>query len=383
MLEGIRVLDFSQNLPGPYATFLLAGWGADVVKVEPRKGDPARHIEPFFTMVNRGKRSVVLDLRDEASRPALEALVRWADVLIDGFRPGVMARLGCDFERARALNPRVVYCSISAFGQDGPLREHPGHDLNLQALAGVCHLERDAAGVPRGSVIPMADLSTSLVAVSGIVAALLAREKDGQGRYLDVAMADAVLSWANVWGLGIDVAGRTDRELSRGGPVAKRLARPFVAHLERLKLYAMPQYGVYRCKGGGHLSLGIVDEAHFWKALCEVLGLGAVAKIPVPGLVAAGPVVRPLIARRLRRDTAERWCEKLRAAGVPAWPVRSPAEAAREPQVAARGLADARGWMRSPLPGAGPAGARAPERGEHTDAILAELGVTERPSARA
>lgn len=383
MLEGVRVLDFSQNLPGPYATFLLAGWGADVVKVEPPKGDPARHIEPFFAMVNRGKRSVVLDLRDEASRPALEALVRWADVLIDGFRPGVMARLGCDFERASALNPRLVYCSISAFGQEGPLREHPGHDLNLQALAGVCHLERDAAGVPRGSVIPMADLSTSLVAVSGIAAALLAREKDGRGRYLDVAMADAVLSWANVWGLGIDVAGRTDRELSRGGPVAKRLARPFVAHLERLKLYAMPQYGVYRCKGGGHLSIGIVDEAHFWKALCDVLELGPVAKIPVPGLVAAGPVVRPLIARRLRRDTAERWCEKMRAAGVPAWPVRTPAEAAREPQVAARGLADARGWMRSPLPGAGPAGTSAPERGEHTDAILAQLGVTERPSARA
>ena len=145
-LSGLKVLDFSQNLPGPYATFLLACWGADVIKVEPPKGDPARFMEPFFSMVNRGKRSVVLDLRDERSRSAVEALVRWADVLVEGFRPGVMDRLGCGFARAKELNPRIVYCSISAYGQEGPMRDHPGHDLNLQATSGVCHLERDADG---------------------------------------------------------------------------------------------------------------------------------------------------------------------------------------------------------------------------------------------
>lgn len=381
MLEGLKVLDFSQNLPGPYATFLLTSWGAEVVKVEPPKGDPARHIEPFFSMVNRGKRSVVLDLRDEASRPALEGLVRWADVLVDGFRPGVMARLGCGWDRARELNPRLIYCSISAFGQDGPLREHPGHDLNLQALAGVCHLERDEEDTPRGSMLPVADLSTSLVAVSSITAALLARERDGEGRYLDVAMADAVLSWSNVWGLGVDFAGKTDEALSGSNPIAKLITRPLVAHLERAKLYAMPQYGVYRCKGGGHLSLGIVDEKHFWKSLCEVLELGPMARLPMQGLVAMGPVLRPVIARRLRRDTAERWNEKLRAVGVPVWPVRSPAEAAREPQVIARGFPDARGWMRAPLPFAAHPDGDAPGRGEHTDAILATLGLSGPPSA--
>ncbi|MCA9606509.1 MAG: CoA transferase [Myxococcales bacterium] len=383
MLEGIRVLDFSQNLPGPYATFLLAGWGAEVVKVEPPKGDPARGLEPFFTMVNRGKKSVVLDLRDEASRPALEALVRWADVLVDGFRPGVMTRLGCDWERAHALNPRLVYISISAFGQDGPLREHPGHDLNLQAMAGVCHLERDDGDRPRGAMLPVADLSTSLAAVGSITAALLARERDGEGRYLDVAMADSVLSWANLWGLGIDFAGQAESRLAGGGPVAHVLTRPLVRHLERLKLYAMPQYGVYECKGGGHLSLGVVDEKHFWKALCEVLDLGPMARLPMQSLVAVGPVVRPLIARRLRADTAERWNEKLREAGVPAWPVRTPAEAAAEPQVIARGLADARGWIGSPLPSAITLDAPAPKRGEHTEAILRGLGVATQASAEA
>ena len=217
-LSEVKVLDFSQNLPGPYATFLLSGWGADVVKVEPPKGDPGRFMEPFFSMLNRDKRSVVLDLRDEASRPALEALVRWADVLVEGFRPGVMARLGCDYEAAKALNPSIVYCSISAFGQDGPLRAHPGHDLDLQAISGTCWLERDGRDAPRGSVLPVADLSSALLAVSGISAALARRATSGEGAYLDVAMADGVLSWANVWGQGIDLGQPARQQLGSGAP---------------------------------------------------------------------------------------------------------------------------------------------------------------------
>ena len=294
-LAGLKVLDFSQNLPGPYATFLLAGWGAEVIKVEPPKGDPGRFMEPFFSMVNRGKRSVVLDLRAPESRPAVEALIRWADVLVEGFRPGVMQRLGCGFERARELNPRIVYCSISAYGQGGPLRDHPGHDLNLQALSGVCHLERDAEGEPRGTMLPIADLSSSLLAVSGICAALADRR---EARYLDVAMADGVLSWSSVWGRGVDLASNARRGLG-SGPIEERsevtvgrprrafagggvpapsgatnvivevLTRPLVAFLERAKLYAMPHYGVFRARCGRWLTLGIVDEGHFWKALVE------------------------------------------------------------------------------------------------------------------
>jgi len=382
MLEGLRVLDFSQNLPGPYATFLLASWGADVIKLEPPKGDPARTMQPFFSMVNRGKRSVVLDLRDVGNRPALEALMKSADVIIDGFRPGVMERLGADYARAKALNPRVVYCSISAFGQDGPLRAHPGHDLNLQAMAGICDLEQTDDG-PRGAMVPVADLSTSLVAVSAISAALLARERTGDGTYLDVAMLDAVLSWGNLWGVGIDFAGETEKRVSEGGgPFAKILAQPLVEHVGRHKLYAMPQYGVYECRGGGHLSLGIVDEKHFWRSLCEVLDLGPMGRLPMPALIAVGPVVRPLIARRLRKKTADQWLAVFRDAGVPAWPVRTAREALDEPQVKARGFADARGWMRAPLPGAAHL-SDPPERGEHTDAILSELGVAPTSSAQA
>lgn len=373
-LAGIKVLDFSQNLPGPYATFLLASWGADVVKVEPPKGDPGRFMRPFFDMVNRGKRSVVIDLRDEASRPTLEALVRWADVLVEGFRPGVMTRLGCDWETARALNPSLVYCSISAFGQDGPLRDHPGHDLNLQATSGVCHLERGADGEPGYSMLPIADLSSALLATSGIAAALAARGDDGEGAYLDVAMADGVLSWANVWGLGVDLAGNADRQLG-DSPAVKALTRPLLEFLDRAKLYAMPHYGVFRCHDGAHLSLGIVDEAHFWKALCEVLDLGPMARLPLPARIAAGPVLRPLVARRLKRRPRDHWLARFEEAGVPATAVLGPEEAARQPQVEARGMVDARGWIRSPLPGAVFPERDAPDKGQHTEEILAEIGA--------
>jgi crotonobetainyl-CoA:carnitine CoA-transferase CaiB-like acyl-CoA transferase len=370
-LAGLKVLDFSQNLPGPYATFLLACWGAEVIKVEPPKGDPGRFMEPFFSMVNRGKRSVVLDLRAPESRAAVEALVRWADVLVEGFRPGVMERLGCGFDRARELNPRIVYCSISAYGQEGPLRDHPGHDLNLQALSGVCHLERDGEGAPRGTMLPIADLSSSLLAVSSICAALTNR---GEARYLDVAMADGVLSWSSVWGRGVDLAGNARRGLG-SGPIVEVLTRPLVAFLERAKLYAMPHYGVFRARCGRWLTIGIVDEAHFWKALVEELDLAPFAKLPMPARIAAGPALRPLIARRLKRRDRGAWLRRFEELGVPASPVLTPEEAAEDAQVRARGLVDDRGWMRAPLPGAVHPTREAPKMGEHTDAVLRELGL--------
>ncbi len=374
LLSGLKVLDFTQNLPGPYATFLLASWGADVIKVEPPKGDPARFMEPFFSMVNRGKRGVVLDLREQGSRPALEALVRWADVLVEGFRPGVMDRLGCGFSHARELNERIVYCSISAYGQEGPLRDHPGHDLNLQASSGVCHLERDDAGVPRGTLLPIADLSSSLLAVSGICAALAARSQGGGARYLDVAMADGVTSWASVWGRGVDLASNAQKKLGEG-PVVAALTRPLIAFLERKKLYAMPHYGVFRTKDGRYLTIGIVDESHFWRALCDELDLKPFATLPLPARVAAGPALRPVVARRIKRRDCDEWLDRFQKAGVPASAVLDLDEAARDPQLSARDFVDHRGWMRSPLPGAAHPSVEAPKKGEHTELVLRELGL--------
>ena len=378
-LAGLRVLDFSQNLPGPYASFILASLGAEVIKIEPPRGDPGRHVGPFFALVNRGKKSVVLDLRDPENAKRLKALVMSSDILLEGFRPGVMARLGCDAATARGWKPSLIYCSISAYGQQGPRRAQAGHDLNLQALTGVCYLERDAQDRPRGTLLPVADLATSLVAVASICAAV-AR---GEGDTLDVAMSDAALSWAHIWGHGIDLGAPVRQASSRGG--AKGLAasvagRSLLRGLDRLKLYAMPHYGVYRCADGRHIALGIVDETHFWKSLCEVVGLPRLGRLPLPVRTATGPVIRRLLALKLRTRSADAWLERMVEADVPATPCLSPDEAASESQFAARDLFGAHGQVRSPLPGSRHLDGEAPELGEHTEEILRALAVSPRPT---
>lgn len=370
-LEGVRVLDFTQNLPGPYTSLLLASWGAQVIKVEPPGGDPARHVEPLFTLLNRGKRSVVLDLRDPASRPALEALVRWAHVILEGFRPGVMARLGCDHAAALALNPRVITCSISAFGQDGPAAARPGHDLDLQALTGFCHLERDGAGRPRPAVLPVADFSASLLCLSSILAAL--RDPQG-GVHLDVSMGDALLSWVQTWSQGMDLATPVDRVTRKRripGPISRLLTR----RLERERLYALPHYGLFRARDDRYLALGVVDEDRFWSALCEVVDLpGPLRRAPMPVRALAGPLIRPLLGHRIRTRDRGDWLARLQAAGVPATAVhRGPEEVRSDPHLSRRW---AGAWPPCPLPGAVSLPSQAPGPGQDTASILAELGLT-------
>jgi crotonobetainyl-CoA:carnitine CoA-transferase CaiB-like acyl-CoA transferase len=377
-LEGVRVLDFTQNLPGPYASFILASLGAEVIKVEPMKGEPGRFMEPFFSFVNRGKKSLALDLREASALSIVEALVKKSDVVLEGFRPGVMKRLGIGFEDARAWNPRIVYCSISAFGQEGPRASEPGHDLNLQALSGACHIERERDGTPRGTVLPIADLSSSLVAVASIAAALAARERRGEAQHLDVAMADAVVSWSHLWGRGVDLAANAKRELDRAPaqPLVAPLTRPLLAILDRVKLYAMPHYGIYRCADGKHLALGIVDEKHFWKGLCEVLGLTRLESMPMPLRIAAGPAIRPVLARLLARKPREHWLAVMKNAGVPACAVLRPEQASTDPQFLFRGLFDEKGRARAPLPGAIHLDGPPPKLGEHNDEIARELGLS-------
>jgi crotonobetainyl-CoA:carnitine CoA-transferase CaiB-like acyl-CoA transferase len=318
---------------------------------------------------------VVLDLRDEASRPAIEKLIRWADVLVDGFRPGVMKRLGCDWETASALNPRLVYCSISAYGQEGPRAQEPGHDLNLQALTGVCDLERDRDGSPRGTVLPVADLSTSLIAVASITAALVNR-KEG-GRYLDVAMADGVLSWSELWALGLDLTGPVRQQVGSSGVLGAPIRR-MLDEIDRRKLYAMPHYDLYQCRDGW-IAVGIVDENHFWKSLCDVMGLRLLRGLDLQKRTAMGPVIRPILRRLFRRKTLSHWLVRLKDAGVPASRVSSAHEAKRDAQFTYRDMFDEAGRVRAPLPGAVHLAGRAPKLGEHTESVLAELGSKSRP----
>lgn len=208
-LENIRVLDLSNFLPGPFMTLALADHGAEVIKIEaPGEGDPGRHIglsdgehTVFFRNLNRGKKSVVLNLKETGDRERFMTLVETADVVVETFRPGVARRLGVDYEAVATRNPAIVYCSISAFGQDGPNAPRPAHDMAVQALAGVLSLNLGSDDTPAIPAVPISDLVAGLMGLSGTLMALIGRERTGRGDYLDISMHDAMLgSMLNVLG---------------------------------------------------------------------------------------------------------------------------------------------------------------------------------------
>lgn len=306
-LTGVRVLDLTVNLPGPYATDQLAELGAEIVKIEPPRGDPARSMPDLFEALNHRKATRTLDLNQPADLAALLDLVETVDVLVEGFRPGVMERLGCGPDVATARNPRLLYCSISAFGQTSPLREQPAHDLNIQALVGACHLNRDARGHPEGLTLPVADLSSSNRAVARICAALYARERTGEGAVLDIAMTDEVGSWTRVWS-HVDLVGASRDVVPTW---ARPLAGPTIRRMARLGLHALPHYGVFQCRDRRYVALGIVTEGHFWRQLCEALDLPRFASWSLPARAVAAPLLRTLIGRSLRRRTQAEWVEAL------------------------------------------------------------------------
>lgn len=201
-LSGIKVVDLSVFLPGPALTMMMADQGAEVWKVESPGGDPSREMAPFeagqsvwFRSLNRGKRSVVLDLKTEAGKARLWELLGTADVFVEGFRPGVMQRLGFDYETIAARYPGIVYCSISAFGQHGELAHHPAHDLAVQALAGFLSVNDGPDGMPVVPGVPSADVAAGLTALSAVLMALLGKARTGRGDYIDCAMFDSLLPW--------------------------------------------------------------------------------------------------------------------------------------------------------------------------------------------
>jgi crotonobetainyl-CoA:carnitine CoA-transferase CaiB-like acyl-CoA transferase len=312
LLAEVSVLDLSIWRPGPYATSLLVGLGADVVKVEPPGGDPMRHYPELFESVNAGKRSVMLDLKD-ATGPAggraraLE-LAAAADVVVEGFRPGVVARLGLDEQAVRALNPGVVYCSISGYGQHGPLALVPGHDLNYQAWAGSLAPDGGAATMPP---LPLADLASGLTAAFGICAALLGRRArgpdgagagaGGPGSYLDISMTDVMATWTGT------ARSVSDQDAGAG---AGADTSPSV-----------PGYGLFDTVDGGQVALGVVNEQHFWSALCGELGLSGLRDLSFGERMARGTELTGAVADAIGSRRRDALVSELVAAGVPAAPV--------------------------------------------------------------
>ena len=257
---GVRVVDLTRLLPGPFCTMLLGDFGADVVKVEePGSGDPVRHTPPFvgakssaFLSLNRNKRSLAVDLKHPQGREVLERLAVKADVVVESFRPGVLERLGVTYERLRELNPGLVWCSVSGYGQDGPYRDHAGHDLNYVATAGILGLTVDREGRPVMPGMQLADFSGALNSALGILLALRQRERGGKGQRVDACMLDSAVSL-----LSLHAAQHLTGEPLEPG---------------RMTLSGgVASYGVYQASCGRWLALGAL-EPKFWQRFCNAAG---------------------------------------------------------------------------------------------------------------
>ncbi len=378
-LSGLRVLDLTRLLPGPALSMHLADLGADVIKVEDTgDGDYMRSFPPLarnadgmpinaaFENVNRGKRSICLDLKQSRGRELLLKLAGTADALVEGFRPGVMDRLGLGWPALHERNPKLVFCSLTGYGQTGPLALRAGHDLNYCAMTGVLDQIR-AEGRPAMSNLQIGDLlGGTLTALSALLAALLGAQRSGRGSRVDVAMTDGLLAH-HIFPHGDLDAGRT--------PVAG----------ETLLTGGAPCYRIYETADGQHLAVGAL-ELKFWQAFCDAAGLSDLrdqhwARGLAPGSAASHGIAER-VAARLREKTRAEWETVFADVDACITPLLTPAEALAHPHHHARGLVHRRGTVTAVGPLArvnenGIAADRAPRAGEHTRALLDELGLGE------
>ena len=314
-LAGVRVVSLAEQYPGPYATLLMADLGAEVILVErPSGGDPARQFPPFHAALNRNKRSVTIDLKSDEGRGQLRALIRSADVLMEGFRPGTMQRLGFGYADACAVNPRLVYVSISGFGQTGPYRDRPAHDISYQSIAGLMYGRARSGNVDQPEELAIGDLSSGMFAAFGAVSALFERARTGHGRHVDVSMTDGLVSWMSVM----------------LGPVMNGLALADIG--------AEPAYGMFRCGDGRLLTLSIAHEDWFWTPLCRLLAMDDVAALGRSARVAQSPALQARIAAQLATEPRDTWAARLDEAAIPWGPVNDLDEVAADPPVRARGM---------------------------------------------
>ncbi|HTU88181.1 MAG TPA: CaiB/BaiF CoA-transferase family protein [Solirubrobacteraceae bacterium] len=380
-LDGLRVLDLTRLLPGGFSSLLLADFGADVIKVEDTGlGDYVRWAPPYyegvepsargslFLSLNRGKRSIRVDLKTQAGKEVLLRLVRDADVLLESFRPGVLDRLGVGYERLRQQNPGLVYCAITGYGQTGPNRDRPGHDINYLGLNGILGLSGEADGPPVSAGAQIADLGGgALMAVAGIMFALAERERSGEGQLVDCSMFDGSLSWLAM------LAG----EFLAGGPAPRR-GRTSLAG-------GIVCYRPYRC-ADGYVTLGAL-EPKFWSTFCRGVGREDLAEhaFDPPGSD-AHRAVESIFAERTR----EQWGAFAAEHDCCLEPVLDLDEALDSELVAAREMVvelDQPGAVRpvrllgvpfklSRTPG-DPKRAPGPGLGEHTTEVLAEAGFSD------
>ena len=370
-LEGIKVLDLSMFLPGPHLTMMMADHGAQVIRIEPPGGEPTRALGAsqngmtvWFRNTHRNKQSVVLDLKKPAAVQAFMRLAADADVVVESFRPGAADRMGIGAATVRAVNPRVVYCSISAFGQTGPLATRVAHDLSIEAESGVVSLTRGSDGQPAIPGLPAADMAGSLMALSGILMALLRREKTGVGDSLDISMQDGLVSWM----------------VNNVSPVLAH-ARELDTTTER-SLGGAAFYNLYRCADGRTLSLG-GSEIKFVENLLTALDrpdLITLCRLP-PGR--GQDPVRDFLTKTFVSRPLAHWQEFLADIDLCWAPVKSVVEAMQSEHLAARGMKmdfpDGQTHLGIPIKFADEPGVIrpvAPKLGEHSRSALAAVGYS-------
>ncbi|MDR5708755.1 MAG: CoA transferase [Armatimonadota bacterium] len=383
-LEGILVVDLTRALAGPYCTMMLADFGARVVKIEsPQGGDDTRGWGPpflggesaYFLSVNRNKESVTLNLKHPRGLQVLHRLLARADVLVENFRPGVMDRLGLGHRMLHERYPRLVYCSISGFGQDGPYREKPAYDLILQGMGGIMGITGEEEGPPVKVGVAVADIAAGMFAAYGILAALWARERTGRGQHVDAALLDGQVAWLTYAAANYFATGQDPRRMGSAHP-------------------NLVPYQAFRTRDG-YLNVAVGSEG-IWERFCAVV---APALREDPRFRTNADRVRhrsellPLLEAQFRERTTAQWRELLDQAGVPNGPIYAISEVFRDPQTLHRRMK-----VSLPHPTAGevtvtgvpvklsetPGEVRTPPPllGQHMEAVLREVGYSPEEIAR-